>query len=101
MGKMALVSAEALRYMIRAASANNPAGRSGSITLGFMSSDPLRDTVPTLKGRGVVFLSGVIDDGQLFLAHFQDADRNRLYLAEMKQAHRRETREPATPAKAY
>ena len=49
------------------ASANNPAGRSGSITLGFMSSDPIRDSVATLKSRGVVFLSEVIDDGQLFL----------------------------------
>ena len=82
------------------ASANNPAGRPGSITLGFMSSDPIHDSVATLKARGVVFLSDVIDDGQLFLAHFQDADGNRLYLAEMKPAHRRETREPAASTTA-
>jgi catechol 2,3-dioxygenase-like lactoylglutathione lyase family enzyme len=37
------------------ASAENPAGRVGSISIGFRSSDPIRDTVATLKARGVVF----------------------------------------------
>jgi catechol 2,3-dioxygenase-like lactoylglutathione lyase family enzyme len=82
------------------ASANNPAGRPGSITIGFMSSESIHDSIATLKTRGVVFLSGVIDDGQLLLAHLQDIDGNRLYLAQMKQTHGRATREPATSAKS-
>ena len=82
------------------ASAKNPAGRAGSITLGFMSTEPIAETVATLKSRHVVFLSDVIDDGQLLLAHFQDADGNRLYLAEMKHARARAAREPAASAKS-
>jgi catechol 2,3-dioxygenase-like lactoylglutathione lyase family enzyme len=70
------------------ASAKNPAGQAGSITLGFVSSEPIRDTVARLKTRGVMFLSDVLDDAQLLLAHFQDADGNPLYLAEMKSTER-------------
>src|SRR5262245_54516177 len=68
------------------ASEKNPAGRTGSITLGFMSTEPIAETIARLKTRGVIFLSDVIDDSQLLVAHFQDADGNRLYLAEMKHA---------------
>jgi catechol 2,3-dioxygenase-like lactoylglutathione lyase family enzyme len=82
------------------ASAKNPAGRSGSITLGFMSTEPIHDTVASLKSKGVVFASDVIDDGELLLAHFQDADGNLLYLAEMKSARGRDTRLPAASAKS-
>ena len=64
------------------ASAQNPAGRVGSITIGFRTSDPIRDTVATLKSRGVVFRGEIVDDAQVLLAHFQDPDGNPLYLAE-------------------
>jgi len=37
------------------ASAQNPAGRVGSMTIGFRSSEPIRETVAKLKARGVVF----------------------------------------------
>src|SRR5262245_1477470 len=82
------------------ASAKNPAGRTGSITLGFLSSEPISETVATLKAKGVRFLSDVIDDGQLLLAHFQDADGNPLYLAEMKARRAGQPREAAAAAKS-
>jgi len=67
------------------ASEQNPAGRAGSITIGFRTSDPIRDTVATLKSRGVVFRGDVVDDAQVLLAHFLDPDGNPLYLAEPKR----------------
>ena len=68
------------------ASAQNPAGRAGSMTIGFRSSEPIRETVATLEARGVVFRGGIIDDTQLLVANFQDPDGNPLYLAELKAA---------------
>ena len=65
-----------------------------------MSTEPIRNTVASLKTKGVVFASDVIDDGELLLAHFQDADGNLLYLAEMKYARGRDTRVPAVSAKS-
>ena len=76
------------------ASAQNPAGRAGSITIGFRSSEPIREAVATLKARGVVFRGDIIDDAQLLIANFQDPDGNPFYLAEMKTEHRRDV-EPA------
>ena len=72
------------------ASAQNPAGRVGSMTIGFRSSEPIRDTVTKLKARGVVFRGDIIDDTQLLVANFQDPDGNPFYLAEPKAAYRRE-----------
>ena len=37
------------------ASAQNPAGRVGSMTIGFRASEPIREAVAMLKTRGVVF----------------------------------------------
>ena len=67
------------------ASAENPAGRAGSITIGFQTSAPIKEAVATLKGRGVVFRGDIVDDKQVFMAHFEDPDGNRLYLAEVKR----------------
>ena len=72
------------------ASAQNPAGRAGSMTIGFRSSEPIRETVATLEARDVVFRGGIIDDTQLLVANFQDPDGNPLYLAELKAATHRE-----------
>jgi len=65
-------------------SSQNPAGRTGSITIGFRASDPIREAVATLERRGISFRGGVVDDGQLLIATFEDLDGNPLYLAEMK-----------------
>src|SRR5437867_1854249 len=66
------------------ASAQNPAGHVGSITIGFRVSGPIREAVATLKARGVVFRGDIIDDTQLLIANFQDPDGNAFYLAEVK-----------------
>lgn len=67
------------------ASARNPAGRAGSIAIGFRASEPIRDAVAALKARGVVFRGDIVDDTQLLIADFQDPDGNPFYLAEMKR----------------
>ena len=81
------------------ASAQNPAGRVGSITIGFRASEPIREAVATLKARGVVFRGDIIDDAQLFIANFQDPDGNRFYLAEVKMEHQAHG-EPAISGRA-
>lgn len=77
------------------ASAKNPAGRVGSITIGFRASEPIREAVATLKARGVVFRGEIVDDTQLLLADFQDPDGNPLYLSELKSESHRGVAEPA------
>src|SRR5262245_9847360 len=67
------------------ASAQNPAGRVGSIAIGFQTGVPIKEAVATLKGRGVVFRGDIVDDKQVFIAHFEDPDSNRLYLTEVKR----------------
>jgi catechol 2,3-dioxygenase-like lactoylglutathione lyase family enzyme len=66
------------------ASTQNPAGRVGSITIGFRASEPIREVVATLTARGVVFRGDIIDDAQLLIANFQDPDGNPFYVAEVK-----------------
>lgn len=81
---------QGLTIGLHPASAQNPASRVGSMTIGFLSSEPIRDTVTKLKARGVVFRGDVVDDTQLLVANFQDPDGNPFYLAEPKAAYRRE-----------
>lgn len=59
------------------ASAQNPAGRVGSMTIGFNASEPIHEAVEELKGRGVVFRGDIVDDTQLLIANFQDSDATR------------------------
>jgi len=81
---------QGLTIGLHPASAQNPSGRVGSITIGFRSSEPIRDTVAKLKARGVIFRGDIVDDTQLLVASFQDPDGNPFYLAEMKAEYRRE-----------
>jgi catechol 2,3-dioxygenase-like lactoylglutathione lyase family enzyme len=78
------------------ASAQNPAGRAGSMTIGFRSSEPIRETVAKLKARGVVFRSDIVDDTQLLVANFQDPDGNPFYLAEPKAEYQRTPQHAST-----
>jgi catechol 2,3-dioxygenase-like lactoylglutathione lyase family enzyme len=78
------------------ASAQNPAGRVGSITIGFRSSEPIRQAVAALAARGVVFRGDIVDDTQLLVANFQDPDGNPFYLAEMKGEYDREPQHAAS-----
>src|SRR5262249_58849637 len=75
---------QGLTIGLHPASTQNPAGRVGSMTIGFRSSEPIGDTVAKLKARGVVFRSDIVDDTQLLIANFQDPDGNPFYLAEPK-----------------
>jgi catechol 2,3-dioxygenase-like lactoylglutathione lyase family enzyme len=66
-------------------SAENPAGRKGSITIGFRVSEPIEDVVGKLEGKGVKFHGTIIQDrGGLKFIDFEDPDGNRLHLAEVK-----------------
>src|SRR5262245_37492483 len=82
------------------ASAANPAGRAGSIAIGFQTSAPIAEAVATLKGRGVVFRGDIMDDTQVFVAHFEDPDGNRLYLVEVKRAAGADSKEHAAAGTA-
>ena len=64
-----------------------PAGKSGSISVGFTINQPLEQVVSTLKSRGVAFHGPIMDDakGGIRLAFFGDPDGNDLYLSEMTQ----------------
>ena len=64
-----------------------PAGKSGSISVGFSISKPLDQVVNTLQSRGVAFRGPIVDDakGGIRLAFFGDPDGNDLYLVEVKQ----------------
>jgi catechol 2,3-dioxygenase-like lactoylglutathione lyase family enzyme len=78
------------------ASAQSPAGRVGSMTIGFYSSEPIREAVAKLKARGVVFRGDIVDDTQLLIANFQDPDGNPFYLAELKPEYRRDASQYST-----
>jgi len=64
-----------------------PAGKSGSISVGFTINQPLDQVVATLKSRGVAFRGPIMDDakGGIRLAFFGDPDGNDLYLCELTQ----------------
>jgi len=65
-----------------------PAGKSGSISVGFTINQPLDQVVNTLQSRGVAFRGPIVDDakGGIRLAFFGDPDGNDLYLCEIKQS---------------
>jgi predicted enzyme related to lactoylglutathione lyase len=67
------------------ASAEAPAGRKGSMTIGLELTGTLQDAVKTLEAKGVKFLGPVVNEGKAgSFAHFEDPDGNGLYLAELK-----------------
>ena len=70
------------------ATAEIPAGRSGSIALGLFIERPIAEAIRELTSRGVRFSGPVIEDKALSLAFFTDPDGNPLYIAEMKPVHR-------------
>ena len=70
------------------ATAEIPAGRSGSIALGLFIARPIAEAIRELTSRGVRFSGPVIEDKALSLAFFTDPDGNPLYIAEMKPVHR-------------
>jgi hypothetical protein len=70
------------------ASAEMPAGRRGSMTIGLELADtPIRDAVRQLEAKGVKF-EGAVNEGKAgsFVA-FSDPDGNQLYLAQLNWSH--------------
>lgn len=64
------------------ASAQNPAGRNGSITVGLAFSTPIEEAVSTLQQKGVKFQGPIAQDNAGKMAYFEDPDGNLLYLWE-------------------
>jgi len=91
---------QGLTIGLHPASAENPAGRVGSMTIGFQTSAPIKETVATLKARGVVFRGDIVDDKQVFIAHFEDPDGNRFYIAEVKSQSRSDSKAHASAGTA-
>lgn len=80
----AQVDAGRLSIGLHPASAENPAGRNGSITVGFVLATNIEDAVSTLKQRGVKFKGPVAQDPNAGkFAYFEDPDGNSLYLLEL------------------
>lgn len=65
-------------------SKESPAGRKGSITVGFNLDEPLDGAVARLKGQGVKFTKEIFEDGSSRLAHFTDPDGNEFYIIELR-----------------
>lgn len=64
------------------ASAQSPAGRNGSITIGFSFSTRIEDAVSTLERKGVKFQGPIAQDNAGKMVYFEDPDGNLLYLWE-------------------
>ena len=80
----AQVDAGRLTIGLHPASAENPAGRNGSITVGFALSSKIEDVVSTLKQHGVKFKGPISQDPNAGkFAYFEDPDGNSLYLMEL------------------
>jgi len=69
------------------ASAQTPAGRKGSMTIGLELSGSIHDAMRKLEARGVRFL-GLSEEGKAgSFAHFEEPDGNVLYLAQLNWGH--------------
>lgn len=66
------------------ASEQSPAGRKGSITIGFNLDEPIDRAVDRLKKQGVVFTREIFEDGSSRVAHFADPDGNEFYVIELR-----------------
>jgi predicted enzyme related to lactoylglutathione lyase len=66
------------------ASEKSPAGRKGSITIGFNLDEPIEKAVDRLKKQGVTFTKEVFEDGFSRVAHFADPDGSEYYIIELR-----------------
>jgi predicted enzyme related to lactoylglutathione lyase len=82
----AQVEAGRLTIGLHPASAHNPAGRDGSITIGLALSTRIEDAVSSLQQKGVKFRGPIaVDPNAGKFAYFEDPDGNVLYLMEIVQ----------------
>jgi catechol 2,3-dioxygenase-like lactoylglutathione lyase family enzyme len=78
----AQVDAEQIVIGLHPATKENPAGRNGSITIGFMFTAPIEEAVHTLEQQGVKFHGPIVQDNAGKVVYFEDPDGNVLYLWE-------------------
>lgn len=63
-------------------SKESPAGRKGSITIGFEVPASIENAVRAMKEKGVNFVGPIVDDKEIKAAHFEDSEGNVMYLVE-------------------
>jgi catechol 2,3-dioxygenase-like lactoylglutathione lyase family enzyme len=69
------------------ASAEMPAGRKGSMSIGLELEGSIHEAVKTLKARGVRF-HGLVNEGKAgSFASFEDPDGNLIYITELNWSH--------------
>lgn len=71
------------------ASSENPAGRKGSMTIGFDLDEPIDQVVERLKKKGVSFRGGIFEDNASRIAYFADPDGNEFYINELRAEYRK------------
>lgn len=76
------VEAGQLVIGLHPASAQSPAGRNGSITVGLTFDTPIEESVAILKQKGVKFQGSITQDNAGKIAYFEDPDGNLLYIWE-------------------
>ena len=81
--EFAVVETRGLSIGLHPASAHIPAGRQGSVSIGFGVSK-IEPVMQELQKRGVVFLPHISEDTQVRLAFFHDPDNTPMYLAQEK-----------------
>jgi predicted enzyme related to lactoylglutathione lyase len=77
-------AANGLSIGLHPASEVSPAGRKGSITIGFNLDEPIERAVDRLKKQGVKFTKEIFEDGSSRIAHFSDPDGNEFYIIELR-----------------
>jgi len=67
------------------ATKDSPAGKKGSITIGFEAPETIEKAVAAMKAKGVTFTSAIQDDKQVKAANFADPDGNEMYIVEVQR----------------
>ena len=82
-----VTAGKGLTIGLHPASAENPAGGRGGMTIGLELTGRIQDAVKALEAKGVQFQSMVNEGKAGKFAHFHDPDGNTLYLAELDWGH--------------
>lgn len=80
-----LTNGQDLTIGLHPASAKSPAGKT---SIGLQVSGSIQTRYSEMKSRGVQFTSGIVDDGEVLAAHFNDPNGVELYLVEVKPQHK-------------
>ena len=78
-----------LRIGLHPASDANPAGRRGSISIGFGADGPIEEAVPALERRGVKFDGPIRDDNAGKFVDFSDPDGHPCYIYQINAEYQR------------